>query len=97
MLLSAILQFSFHFLYHLAEPCSSADSFLAIFFVSMKYSTILLTVATVAAAGVTVQNPTHDQDSLGASEQYLVEIEPGNTQWVTEEEKWALRRVCAQY
>lgn len=25
---------------------------------------------------------------------YLVETAPGKTQWVTEEEKWELRRVC---
>jgi len=26
-------------------------------------------------------------------EQYLIELAPGKTQWVTEEEKWELRRV----
>lgn len=28
-----------------------------------------------------------------APEQYLIELEPGNTRWVTEEEKWELKRV----
>lgn len=28
-----------------------------------------------------------------SSEKYLIELSPGNTRWVTEEEKWALRRV----
>lgn len=28
-----------------------------------------------------------------STEKYLIELSPGNTQWVTEEEKWDLRRV----
>lgn len=27
------------------------------------------------------------------AEKYLIELSPGNTAWVTEEEKWELRRV----
>ena len=27
------------------------------------------------------------------SDQYLIETEPGKTQWVTEDEKWVLKRV----
>jgi leucyl aminopeptidase len=27
---------------------------------------------------------------------FLVELAPGKTQWVTEDEKWELRRVCWQ-
>lgn len=30
------------------------------------------------------------------NELYLIELAPGKTQWVTEEEKWELRRVCAE-
>jgi bacterial leucyl aminopeptidase len=30
------------------------------------------------------------------SELFLVELAPGETQWITEEEKWELRRVCRQ-
>lgn len=26
---------------------------------------------------------------------YLVEVSPGETRWIEEDEKWALRRVCA--
>lgn len=29
-----------------------------------------------------------------SSEQYLIETSAGVTQWVTEDEKWALKRVC---
>lgn len=28
-----------------------------------------------------------------SSEKYLIELSPGNTRWVTEDEKWELRRV----
>lgn len=28
-----------------------------------------------------------------SSEKFLVELAPGNTKWITEEEKWELRRV----
>lgn len=37
--------------------------------------------------GFPVEQPLQD-------EQFLIELGPGNTQWVTEEEKWALKRVC---
>jgi leucyl aminopeptidase len=30
------------------------------------------------------------------AERYLIELAPGETQWVTEEEKWELRRVCRE-
>ena len=29
-----------------------------------------------------------------STEKYLIELAPGNTRWVTEDEKWELRRVC---
>ena len=62
---------------------------------TMKYLPLLLTVATAATAlaAAVVQDPSH-QDVLAPTEQYLIEIEPGNTRWVTEKEKWALKRVC---
>lgn len=28
-------------------------------------------------------------------ERYLIELAPGETRWIKEDEKWALRRVCA--
>lgn len=60
----------------------------------MKYIPSLLTAATAATAlsGAVVQNPIH-QDVISSEELYLLEIEPGLTQWATEEEKWELRRV----
>ena len=63
----------------------------------MKYFTSLLTAATVASAlsAPVVQDPSHNQDVLTPTEpeEYLLEIEPGNTVWATEDEKWELRRV----
>lgn len=63
----------------------------------MKYFTSLLTAATAASAlsAAVLQDPSRNQDVLAPadSEQYLLEIEPGNTVWVTEDEKWELRRV----
>lgn len=59
----------------------------------MRYLTSLFIASTaVSALSATAQNPLH-QDVLGSTEQYLLEIEPGNTKWVTEEEKWELKRV----
>lgn len=29
-----------------------------------------------------------------STEKYHIELSPGNTKWVTEDEKWELRRVC---
>jgi bacterial leucyl aminopeptidase len=31
---------------------------------------------------------------LADNEQFLIELAPGETKWVTEEDKWELRRVC---
>jgi hypothetical protein len=36
------------------------------------------------------------QDAV-ATERYLIETNPGETQWVTEDEKWALRRVWPSF
>ncbi len=33
-------------------------------------------------------------DSGIAQERYLIELAPGELRWVSEEEKWELRRVC---
>ena len=34
-------------------------------------------------------------DAGVAEDHYLIELGPGNTRWIKEDEKWALRRVCA--
>lgn len=44
----------------------------------------------------------HEKDQVvinaqeAENELYLIELAPGETQWVTEDEKWELRRVCAK-
>lgn len=40
---------------------------------------------------IVLQNP---QVTIEEPDAYLIELSPGDTRWVTEEEKWALRRVC---
>ena len=57
----------------------------------MKSSLLLpLCAAAVASA---VHAP--EQVPLQAAEQgeYLIELAPGETRWITEDDKWALRRV----
>jgi leucyl aminopeptidase len=63
----------------------------------MKLSTVSLFAFSAAAVNARfieehetnqVVLNTHAEDK-----QYLIELAPGKTQWVTEEEKWELRRV----
>lgn len=35
------------------------------------------------------------QAAIVEADKYLIELAPGETQWVTEDDKWALRRVSA--
>jgi leucyl aminopeptidase len=63
----------------------------------MKLSTLsLLTLSAVAVNARFVEKHETNQVVLDAAvegQQYLIELAPGKTQWVTEEEKWELRRV----
>lgn len=63
-------------------------------------SSVLLSLSAVALAAavatpkdpqIVLQNP---QVTIDEPDQYLIELSPGETRWVTEDEKWALRRVC---
>jgi len=66
----------------------------------MKTSTILLACASVALPASALSIPVQAQQVIqqahdtifGESERYLIELAPGETRWVTENEKWALRR-----
>ena len=66
----------------------------------MKTSTILLVCASVALPASALSIPVQAQQVIqqahdtifGESERYLIELAPGETRWVTENEKWALRR-----
>ena len=63
-------------------------------------SSVLLSLSAVALAAavatpkdpqIVLQNP---QVTIDEPDEYLIELSPGETRWVTEDEKWALRRVC---
>ncbi|KAF2094248.1 Zn-dependent exopeptidase [Rhizodiscina lignyota] len=63
----------------------------------MKLSTAV-TVATAVATASALSVPHSFQEILDQrpwrqpAEQFLIELEPGKTQWVTEDQKWELRR-----
>lgn len=61
----------------------------------MKYA-LALTLVASAVTALTLpqgqQKPLNDQPDL-VQDKYLIELNPGETRWVTEDEKWALRRV----
>jgi bacterial leucyl aminopeptidase len=59
---------------------------------------VLSLLALSALIASTLSLPEPQQAALGnhetvVPERYLIEINPGETQWVTEDDKWALRRV----
>lgn len=61
----------------------------------MKKLPLAVLFASAVVAGLT--RKTSDQLVLGHSSeteyQYLIELGPGDTKWIVEEEKWALKRV----
>lgn len=63
-------------------------------------STIALLLPVVAARFV---ESVYEQDHVqlhpeqAAAEQFLIELSPGKTRWVTEDEKWELRRVSCLF
>ena len=55
-------------------------------------------VAGLASTSVAWSLFKHDQavlDTGAAEDRYLIELAPGETRWIKEDEKWALRRVCS--
>ena len=62
----------------------------------MHYLHILsFAVAAASALAVDYQQPLGGQDPID-QDQYLIELSPGKTQWVSEDEKWELKRVSLQ-
>lgn len=61
----------------------------------MKNVPLAVLLASAVVAGLT--RKTSDQLVLGHSSeteyQYLIELGPGDTKWIVEEEKWVLKRV----
>lgn len=62
----------------------------------MKFSQATLLAACVPAISARFVEPIETDNVIIAAndEKFLIELAPGETQWVTEEEKWELRRVC---
>jgi hypothetical protein len=64
----------------------------------MKSTTLLLPLYTAALAAaalhpkdqVVLQEP---QQTIAEPDEYLIELSPGETRWITENEKWELRKV----
>lgn len=57
----------------------------------MRFYFLLATLIAIGTARV-VSNDV--QEVLGTeSERYLIELAPGETRWIAEDDKWALRRV----
>lgn len=57
-----------------------------------RVSTLAACVSAVTARFI----ETHEVDSVElypSEEKFLIELAPGETRWVTEDEKWELRRV----
>ncbi len=66
----------------------------------MKAAAILALLLPAAAARfVDSANDDHVQlhPEVAAAEQFLIELGPGETRWVTEDEKWELRRVSSSF
>lgn len=55
----------------------------------MKLSSLVLASAAVCSASVFQSG---NQEPLVETQRYHIELSPSDTRWVTEEEKWALRR-----
>ncbi len=61
----------------------------------MRPHSLLTAFAAATTAGSVTSKI--NQKVLGSyteSEKYLIELAPGQTRWVEEDDKWALRRVC---
>jgi leucyl aminopeptidase len=63
-------------------------------------SSLLLSLCTAAlVAGAAHPNEPQvvlqDPQTFVEPDEYLIELSPGETRWVTEEGKWELRRVCS--
>lgn len=64
----------------------------------MKPTTSILALLLPAISARFVQETDGDHVQLhpevAEAEKFHIELAPGETRWVTEEEKWELRRVC---
>ena len=60
----------------------------------MKYISLLAAVLATTSTALSILRPDQTVLDNGSDvEKYLIEFGPGDTKWVTDDEKWALRRV----
>jgi leucyl aminopeptidase len=68
----------------------------------MKCHTFLVLAASIAAVSALSVDTSHqkvvieDEQPIAPQGQYLIELSPGETRWVTEDGKWELKRVRYQ-
>jgi leucyl aminopeptidase len=62
---------------------------------SLLYATVVFIATSTTSTALSLAYPDQAvlRDRPTGSERYLIELGPGETRWVTEDEKWALRRV----
>ena len=63
----------------------------------MKICSLSFVLLSTTAFSLYIGKPDQAFLSNGDQDLYLVELAPGETKWVTEDEKWALRRVCSYH
>jgi len=57
---------------------------------------LMLAGLSIIAAASSLSQPKQAVFGIdNAIDRYLIELAPGETRWIREDEKWALRRVCA--
>ena len=67
----------------------------------MKISGLSLLALSASVISARFVEP-HEKDQVvinaeeADAQLYLIELAPGETKWVTEEDKWELRRVCPE-
>lgn len=67
----------------------------------MKISSLSLLALSASVISARFVEP-HEKDQVvinaeqADAQLYLIELTPGETKWVTEEDKWELRRACSE-
>ena len=60
----------------------------------MKPSILLAIYSAAASALSTGYSDQRILENVASADEFLIELEPGVTKWVSEDDKWELRRVC---
>ena len=59
----------------------------------IKYVALYATVLVTSISAWTLF-PQGQSPLVAETERYLIELGPGETRWINEDEKWVLKRVC---